>query len=223
MNFSADLIPDIWLWVGNGFYLLLLSWALWRTPWEYLKNRNDMYVLLVSCLLLWMIWRIAGHVAIGPGLEFHLLLMTTITLMFGWSYAILCASLAQLGLTLGGQAEWGTYAWNMLLNGALPVGVTYSIYRLMDWWLPRHFFVYIYVCAFLGGALAMLLSRLAGLGLLLASGASGLEQITPDYLKILPIMLFPEAFLNGGLITMLVVFRPEWVSSFTDERYLRGK
>ncbi|MEN9460235.1 MAG: hypothetical protein RIS84_255, partial [Pseudomonadota bacterium] len=37
------------------------------------------------------------------------------------------------------------------------------------------------------------------------------------------VMLFPEAFLNGMVMTILVVFRPEWVSSFSDKHYLKGK
>ena len=34
------------------------------------------------------------------------------------------------------------------------------------------------------------------------------------------VMLFPEGFLNGMLMTILVVYRPEWVSSFDDREYL---
>jgi hypothetical protein len=33
----------------------------------------------------------------------------------------------------------------------------------------------------------------------------------------------PEAMLNGWIMAILVVFRPEWVYSFSDEQYLKGK
>jgi uncharacterized membrane protein len=36
-------------------------------------------------------------------------------------------------------------------------------------------------------------------------------------------MFLPEAFLNGWAMVVLVVFRPHWVYSFSDEQYLKGK
>lgn len=39
----------------------------------------------------------------------------------------------------------------------------------------------------------------------------------------LPLVMFPEVFVNGGLMTLLVVYRPEWVSSFLEWHYLEGK
>ena len=36
-------------------------------------------------------------------------------------------------------------------------------------------------------------------------------------------MFFPEAVLNGWVMSVLVGFKPEWVRSFRDEEYLDGK
>jgi uncharacterized membrane protein len=36
-------------------------------------------------------------------------------------------------------------------------------------------------------------------------------------------MFFPEAFVNGFVMSVMVGFRPEWVCSFRDEEYLVGK
>jgi uncharacterized membrane protein len=36
-------------------------------------------------------------------------------------------------------------------------------------------------------------------------------------------MSMPEAFLNGWVMTVLVAYRPNWVYSFSDELYLKGK
>jgi uncharacterized membrane protein len=155
-------------------------------------------------------------------MEFHLLLITAMTLMFGWPFAIVGASLAQLGLTIEGEAQWATYSLNTLCNGVIPAWISYGIYWLAHTWLPRHFFIYIYVTAFAGGALAMLASRLIGLGILLASSAYSLNDLGDEPLFIL-VMLFPEAFTNGLLMTALVVYCPQWVSSFSDKCYLDGK
>jgi uncharacterized membrane protein len=39
----------------------------------------------------------------------------------------------------------------------------------------------------------------------------------------LPMMAGPEAFINGFIMTVLVLYRVDWVSTFTDEQYLKGK
>jgi uncharacterized membrane protein len=165
-------------------------------------------------------WRTS--VGTTPGMEFHLLLATTMTLMFGWPFAILGVSLAQLGVTLEGHALMASYSLNTLCNGIIPIFVTYAIYWLAYIWLPRHFFIYVFISAFAGGALAMLTSRLVGLGILLSSGNYDLADLGEEPWFIV-IMLFPEAFINGFIMTILIVYRPQWVSSFSDKHYLHGK
>jgi uncharacterized membrane protein len=220
MNFVPELIPSTILWGGHLLYLLLLGWVIRTAPWYHLKDTQDTHVLLGSWVLLWLIWHMKAGVT--PGTEFHLLLVTTLTLMFGWSFAILGASFAQLGLTLEGQAQWATFSLNTWCNGIIPISVTYSIYWLVYWWLPKHFFIYIYITAFAGSALALLVSRLIGMGILLMSGHYDPQQLGEESWFIL-VMLFPEAFINGLLMTVLVVYCPQWVSSFSDQRYLQGK
>ncbi|MFZ0488316.1 MAG: energy-coupling factor ABC transporter permease, partial [Arenicellales bacterium] len=106
----------------------------------------------------------------------------------------------------------------------VPIAVTFLVYQLARRWLPRHFFVYIFICCFLAGALAMLASRLAGMATLLAGPDYTLFQLQANgYFIMLIITMFPEAFINGAVMTMLVVFRPHWVGSFRDQHYLQGK
>jgi uncharacterized membrane protein len=39
----------------------------------------------------------------------------------------------------------------------------------------------------------------------------------------IPLLMFGEAFLNGMAMTLLVAYRPRWVSTFHDHWYLDGK
>jgi uncharacterized membrane protein len=48
------------------------------------------------------------------------------------------------------------------------------------------------------------------------------SQLRDSYLSILPLMMFPEAFVNGLVVTGLVVFKPTWIPSFDDEVYLKS-
>lgn len=220
MNFTQDLLPAAWLWAGFLLYIPILIWAIWHAPWHHLRNSQDSHVLLASCVILWLVWHFGG--GITAGMEFHLLLMTTVTLMFGLPFAIICASVAQLGLLLEGRTDVLGFADNVLINGVLPAAVTYGVYWLAYIWFPRHFFIYIYVTAFIGGALSMLSNRLMGLSILLLSDTYQLHALGDEPLFII-VMLFPEAFVNGLLMTIFVVYRPQWVSSFSDEKYLRNK
>ncbi len=220
MSFSAQLLPNSWLWIGHFIYAVLMTLALWRLPWHHLFNSHDSHIFFASWVILWLVWRQGG--GITDGMEFHLLMVTSVTLMFGWQYALITVSMAQLGLSLEGRTEWAAYSVNVLCNGAIPILITYILYRLKYILMPRHFIIYIYIAAFFGGALSMLISRLTGMSLLLLSGTYTLQGLGNEPLFII-VMLFPEAFLNGLVMTVFVVYKPEWVSSFNDDKYLKGK
>ena len=59
--------------------------------------------------------------------------------------------------------------------------------------------------------------------LLAASHAFESTYALREYLWYFLLLLFPEAFITGTLITLFVVFRPHWVISFDDRRYLHGR
>jgi len=206
--------------MGFALYALILLWALWTADWQRLKDGRDANILFASCVLLWLLWLMSAGTL--RGMEFHLLLATSAMLMFGWQFATLCVSVAQLCLTLTGKADWLSFPLNVLCNGIVPIWMSYAVYWATYTFLPKHFFVYIYMNGFIGGAMAMLASRLTGLGILIFSEVYRWQDLGEQPMFII-VMLFPEAFLNGMVMTMLVVFRPEWVSSFSDKHYLKGK
>ena len=220
MNFNSSTLPEEWLWMGFALYALFLLWALWTADWQRLKDGRDANILFASCVLLWLLWLLSAGTL--RGMEFHLLLATSAMLMFGWQFATLCVSVAQLCLTLTGKADWLSFPLNVLCNGIVPIWMSYAVYWVTYTFLPKHIFVYVYMNGFIGGAMAMLASRLTGLGILIFSEVYRWQDLGEQPMFII-VMLFPEAFLNGMVMTMLVVFRPEWVSSFSDRHYLKGK
>lgn len=219
MNFPVSEMPVLWLWIANIIVIVLMIWTIRNTPWEHLKNPQDAHIFFAAILVLWLMWRMS--VGVLAGLEFHLLLVTTLTLMFGRAMATWGVLIVQLLLTFEGKAEVLSFGLNVICNGILPIWFTWLSYHLIAHYLPRHFFIYIFVGAFLTGAMTMLMSRLIGMFILLL--AEVYPKIPNDYIALLPIMMFPEAFSNGGIMTILVVYRPQWVTSFKDDIYLRGK
>lgn len=224
MTFPAEAIPGPWHWVFYAAFAVVFIQSLRSAPWDYLGNREDSNILFASAVVLWVVWQLRTDIPAAEGLEFHLLMATTVTLMFGWAFAFLVICAAQALITLQGMAEWGSFAAVVVCNGAVPIGATVLIYHLSRRHLPRHFFVYIFVCCFGAGALSMLASRVAGMAVLLSGEGHTVFQMQADgYFILLPITMFPEAFVNGAIMTMLVVFKPHWVGSFRDQQYLKGK
>ena len=62
------------------------------------------------------------------------------------------------------------------------------------------------------------------MAVLIAAGSYSAEALARgDFILLLPLMMFPEAFVNGALMTIRVAYRPQWVASFRDQHYLHGK
>jgi uncharacterized membrane protein len=97
------------------------------------------------------------------------------------------------------------------------------LYRFSIRRLPLHFFIYVYINAFLGGALAILASSILVSLLLWMSGVYEMGHISREYLAYLPLLALPEGFVNGMVMTGLVALKPEWVCTFDDEHYLKNK
>ncbi|WP_018717138.1 energy-coupling factor ABC transporter permease [Arhodomonas aquaeolei] len=217
MTIPADLFPASWLWLANALLAALLVAAVRRAPWRLLKRSELQHVFYASALLVALLWQMRAGIA--PELQLHLLGMTSLTLMFGWRLAIVAGTLAAALSIVATGGAWPTLGISALLGAALPVAITHALSRVVERVLPAHFFIYVWVNAFLGAMISAGTAYLCLIGLASAAAASA-AALAPDYLPVLPLLMFPEGFINGAVMTMLVAYRPEWVSSFDDERYL---
>lgn len=203
--------------VSAGACLLAVRMAPWRRL--LVKEQSNVYFgALVGLLVLWTL-----RTEVAAGLVFHLSAMTTLTLMFGWSLALLGGLVVLLGVALTGQALLVDIPVSFLVEVLVPVTFTQFLLVVVRSMLPKHFFIYIFVNAFLTGGLAGMISGYVSAVLLLGSGAYAWTEMQATFLPFFPLMFFPEAFLNGWAVTLLVVFKPHWVASFRDEEYLHGK
>lgn len=210
-------LPSDWLIPLWATALLLLLVMAKRLNWKRLREKDDLNIFLgatVAVLGLWMI-----HTGIRPGLSFHLLGASALTLMFGPWFALLAFALINAALALWhGQLD----AWpiNWLIYGALPILFSWRLYRFVDRRLPNHLFIYIFLNAFFGAALAVGLTGLLSTGFLTLSEAYPLDYLLDQYLPYCLLMAWAEAFSTGMLITVIVVYKPAWIATFDDHRYL---
>lgn len=221
MDFPEHIFPSAVHILGYLLALAWLAWALYRLPRERLRDNRFTHVFFGACVGVLVLWSV--HAGVPPTLHFHLLGVTALTLMFGWHYAALGVTLILFGTTLNGQGDWVTFGVNLLFMGALPISLTWLLLQWAQRRLPYNFFIYVYVNAFLAAGISMLATGFAAAGLLWLTGTHTPAWLGYQYLPYFPLMFFSEAVMNGMVMTLLVALRPDWVCSFDDDLYIKGK
>lgn len=217
MNFPDHLLPELWQWVANGL-LVLLGLALTRAPWSRLRQQETLNLWLGAIVVLMLLWSV--KTGVKPGLNFHVLGATALTLMFGPGLAFAALAIVVAAITLAGQAGWSAYSLNLLVMGGVPIAVTHTLFTLVDKRLPNHFFVYVFINAFFGAALAMAATGFTSALVVDLAGLYPFDYLASQYLPYYILMGWSEALLTGMALSLMVVFRPGWVTTFDDARYL---
>jgi uncharacterized membrane protein len=213
--------PAPWQAAACALLAPLLSWAAWTAPWRRFEVSEAVHVWYGAILGLIVLWSIKATIAFG--FTFHLLAVPLFTLLAGPQFALLGTALVVLIVTALREGWWANYALNVLAMGAVPVLVTLGTLRLAERWLPRNFFVYVFVVAFFGSGVATVAAGLVASVAMVSGGAQPATVIFDQYLPYLIYLGFGEATLTGMLTTLLVVYRPGWVTTFDDACYLQDK
>ncbi len=221
MELGSELFSGTLLWWLGALYVLALVSALRLAPWRRLWDREQLHVFLGSCVAMLLLWHL--RVDVVPGLVFHLLGVTSVTLMFGWSLGVIATSLVLVGVTLNTGGAWDGFVVNAVTTGVLPVTLTQILLVLIRSLLPKQFFIFVLGNGFVTAGLVGVASGYFAVWLLVVGGDYVLEHLQQTFLPFFPLMFLPEAFLNGWIMTVLVCFRPQWVGSFSDELYIKGK
>ena len=221
MELSGSLFHSAWLFLFASLYLPSMVLAVRWGDWKRLRDQGQQHVFLGAMVCLFFLWN--QRIELEPGFYWHLSGMVTITLMFGWSLALVAGSVAQAGIVLAGLNDGLGFLPSVVLAVLMPATLTQVILGLVRAYLPKHFFVYVLVNAFMAGGLIFVLMALVITGGLLLIEAYPLSELERRFLIYLPMMVFPESMLNGWVTSILVGFKPEWVCSFSDDEYIKGK
>ena len=221
MDFPVHIVPPALLWVANAGLLLVFLLALSRAPLARLWNNEFSHVFFAACVVMLLLWN--TRVGVLPALNFHLLGLTAVTLMFGWAFAVLAVIIVTAGSIIVQGGDWTGLGLNALVMGCLPVAVTHWLLQLVQRHLPHNFFIYVYLNGFFAAGLSLLAAASCGaLLMLLADSAHG-AWLAYQFWPFLPLVFFSEAIVNGIIMTMMVALRPGWVASFDDESYINNK
>lgn len=187
-------------------------------PWRLLQANGLISAFAAAAAIGTLLWTM--QVGVHEGLTLHLLGTATLVLMFGPALALVAGGVCGVLLILAGLHEVMAFGVHGLLLAWLPVSVANRVHGLLRRWLPPHPFIYFLGSGFLGGMLALGAVVVVSSLLILALGLQPPRTVRSDYLALLPLVLFPEGFINGAVVTALAVFRPGWLRSFDDRAYL---
>jgi uncharacterized membrane protein len=217
---GAPFDPATW-WVLAVVAGAALALAVRMAPWRGLIRAGLFNVFVGASVLAWLLWSLSTPA--DAGFVWHLSAMVSLTLIFGWSLAMVAGALAMLGVHAVELNDWAGWVPSYVVAVLVPASFAQLVLLLARAWLPRHYVVYVFVNAFLTGGVSAVLMALASVLLLAAGTDISWSRLEDTYLQYIPLMVFPEAMLNGLLMVILVGYRPDWVRSFSDSDYLHGK
>ncbi|MFQ3220223.1 MAG: putative membrane protein [Paraglaciecola sp.] len=206
-------------WAGYIVCLLLVCRTLtYNIITHDRKIQHLVFGCAASVFCLWIF-----RTGIYPGLNVHFLWLTALLLILGFRWAMVSALLALLGVTLIGKESWSMFGINGLLGVVVPLSLSYLVYSFTFHKLSRNVFVYIFVCAFLPGALMMAIKMYLLGGYFFIDNQYDWLTIKDNYLVLIWLLLFPEGMLNGMTMTLMIIYKPHWVYTFHDKFYIYKK
>lgn len=186
---------------------------------QFSTDKKTQHLVLGASVSVFALWLF--RVGIFDGLDVHFLWLTALTLVLGMRWALLSGFIALLVSTLTGYDSWQMFGVNGVIGVGIPIVVSYLIYSFTFHKLPKHFFIYVFVCSFLCGALMIALKMILLGGYYYLDGLYEWQIVYDNYIQLIPLMLFSEGMLNGMTITLLIIYRPTWVYTFYDKYYLK--
>lgn len=219
---SSTVLPESFHLVG-WLGLAFLAWRwLMSGDWRRLADPRKLNLFLGATVVLLALWQI--RTGIKPGLGFHFYGMAALTLMFGFWRATFAGVLILLANAIFGRGSWTAMGVDALLMAALPAAVSWSIFRLLERLLPTHFFVYVLGNGFFGTAVSVAAIGLATTAVMSVSGAYSLDYLLAHYTPYATLLIsWAEAFTTGMAITVMAVYRPAWLETFDDVKYIQNK
>ena len=193
---------------------LALLVALSLRPWRMLQGALFTPALAAVALLPW-VWLLPQKMP--QGLQIQLSGACLLMLMLGWPLAVLVLALVAVVVWFAGQLDVDAVLSQWIWVGLVPATLALGIGAVLRRWLPPNPFVYTLGRGFLGTAASVFLSGAIMVLLHRLTGGPMLEHaIVGRWL-----MAWGDAFLTGMFSAIFVAFVPQWLATWSDQRYLR--
>ncbi len=216
-----------WQWTTTGLAALLMLVLWWWLIWPskdmamLLENRPLQRRLLWTLMGINLLWML--NASIYSQLHVHFLGLVVLMQMFGWRLASIGVIFPVALFSLLVQRQVGWIAPYALFGAVLPLFISFLVYSRCFHLLPRNIFVYIFCAGFFNAALVLIGHMLFWAAWLWLTTDYLWAELVDRYLNLIPLLAFPEALLNGMAITLMVVYKPEWLYDFRDNQYWSTK
>ncbi len=196
----------------------VLAVALWLRPWRMLGGEllSPFLAGLVLLPWFWMLPQMLPRSLVAGGISVQLSGACLMALVLGWPLAVVLLSGVAGVVWLAGSLSPEAWLSQWIWIGLMPATLTLALGAVLRRWLPAQVFVYILGRGFLGTALCIFLSGVLYELLYHMVGGVGVEQA----LVARWLMAWGDAFLTGMLVAIFVAFKPEWLATWSDRRYL---
>ena len=191
-----------------------LGLAAWFRPLAMLRHDALHHPWLACAVALPWLWSVGAAHPYGPVVQVSGACL--LVLMFGWPLAVwTLVPVALGGAWIAGETFGGALA-GLAWFGLTPAALALLIGCAMRRWLPEHLMVYIMGRAFFATALAVLAS--GALQVAVSGVPRGLD--VQDMLIGRGLIGLGEAMATGLLVATMVMCRPHWLATYSDQRYL---
>lgn len=199
------------------FWLVpLYGLTLDKKLWLLVQQPQIMRLFGVAGVCLLLLWQVKAQLPGGPALHFIGITAATLVLGLRLSLWLIPAILFinALATAMVAPAQQSTLQQLLLDWSVFSVLALQSYLQL--WWIHRqfgqHIFVYIFLAAFAGAACCTVTFILLQSVVLSLSTTEATDLSA--HLMLAPLLALPEAILNGMAITLLMVYRPQWVATY---------
>ncbi|MBI5925555.1 MAG: energy-coupling factor ABC transporter permease [Aquabacterium sp.] len=206
-------------WLDWALLIAALGVALLFKPWLPLRHAPLQSPWMGAMVLLPCVWW-TQHL-LPNGLALHVTGACLLVLMFGWPLAIWSLLPIALVAKLIEARAWpdaDALVTHIVWLGVIPSTLALMLGLAVRRWMPQHLFVYILGRGFVVTALAVTLTGYFAI----------FAQHKPDALSTEDWMLanwllgWGEAISTGMITAIFVAFKPEWMLTYSDKRYLPG-
>ncbi|QWD59574.1 energy-coupling factor ABC transporter permease [Polynucleobacter sp. MWH-UH35A] len=210
----------IWL----GLAVAIFLGALFLSPPRAFLKPPLTWLAPAAIFLLVIAWNISPSLPGQPagkfyGLIFHFYGASLLTAMFGPAIALsVLFPVAFLGI-FAIQGDYEAASQHYLMVCVLPTIFAYLSIQMIQRFIPKHLFVLILGNGYVAAFMSVILSGTFLLVIRLIAGEANQLDLE-GWLLGLIIIAFMEGSLSGMLLAILLIFRPQWVSTYNEEAYM---
>lgn len=220
MSFAQSVLAPWALVFTWAISLGVVAWVMWQRPWQDIKHDVALqHRWLAATLIIVLMWQLRAQAV--DWLTLHLVFTVLLTLLFKIPLAILSNVMINAAMIAIGRNDWPLWGANVLVTGIVPAFIIGIIWRFVDRRLPDNLMVFMFACGFFGAALATLGAGIATVLLVIIAGVDPeATYLAKEYARFLPLLMPSEAFITGMILSVLLVYHPNWVATFNDHRYI---